>query len=168
MSGIRPLVQPTDDTCGQTCVAMLAGTDINSTIAATKAFNGCFTADLQRGLQIHGIRCGTERQWPWRRKPSGWRVPDAAIITVSPKHERWHHAVVLHNGIIYDPSLGVGIWLHHYIDLLAKYDSKFADYISVNKEDLKWQVSADEKQSQSRATTKKSKKHGGQRRGRKT
>ena len=143
MARLKPLVQPTNDTCGQTCIAMLAGVKVDTAIANTRAINGCVTADLVRGLDAHGIKHGTERRWPWKRNTANWKVPDVAIITLAPRNENWYHAVVLHNGKIYDPALGVGIWLHHYIDLLAKFKAKFVDYIIVYKDDTTWQDSTD-------------------------
>ena len=57
MNKLTPIVQ-THRTCGQACVAMIAGVTLEEAIVATGKTSRTRTADLKRGLDVFGIPHG--------------------------------------------------------------------------------------------------------------
>lgn len=99
---MRPLRQPTPTTCGQACVAMLAGVSVEAAMRATGKRGSTRTTDVVRGLQTLGLRCGG-RLVPAPRVRG--LVPTALVRCSLLGRSGWHW-VVWHHGRFYDPMWG--------------------------------------------------------------
>jgi hypothetical protein len=98
-----PLVQPTRQTCGQTCVAMLAGVTVEEAIFAVGHQSPTTADDLRRGLEFYGIRSKLPARHGivWLEAPSlrtgHWIVryggcyidPDDGKVYLRREYERW-------------------------------------------------------------------------------
>lgn len=96
------LKQPTSVTCGQTCVAMLAGVSVEDACAAVGTEGTTKTRQLVAGLQNLGLPCsgGLIRV----RRVSG--LVAQAIVKVAPPKGRGWHWVLWHGDSFVDPASG--------------------------------------------------------------
>jgi hypothetical protein len=128
---IRPLMQPTDDTCGQTCVAMIVGVTVDEVVQAMGWNTATSWQDCRRALAKFGIKTGGgDRPFPtvWRRGPREHKLPPYSIVEVrdAPRPKTWGHVVVLRDGIVYDPLYGCGIPILGYArGHLSQTDTQF-------------------------------------------
>jgi hypothetical protein len=85
--------------CGQTCLAMLAGTSIQAVIAAVGKRGSTNVTDLARGLRQLGFDSASALTLV--QEDQTW--PDIYIAQVKyPKKRNWHW-VLFANGALYDP-----------------------------------------------------------------
>lgn len=131
---IVPIVQPTDNTCGQACVAMVAGVSVDEVIKHMGVARGSFESEIRNGLKTFGFRSGREREIPYEddRSPR-FRYPKCGIANIT-----WHgptsrvdHAVLLNDGVIYDPALGAGIPIANYVEQIIVPLRRYMDGIIV-------------------------------------
>lgn len=97
-------VEQTYMTCGQACVAMIAGISLKKAIEVVGKKGGTTTKDLVKALRKLGFKCGDRLKFD---EP----VFLAIVKEKFAKHEHewdWHwHWVVYYNGNYYDPGRGV-------------------------------------------------------------
>jgi hypothetical protein len=100
--------QPTDYTCGQTCVAMVADLPVEIVIAVVKKGPALWkgatrTKHLVRALKVLEIRCRRKLR---RIKPE-MSLPETCICVMRITGKRWGHWVVVHKQQIFDPCGGM-------------------------------------------------------------
>ena len=102
---ITPILQ-THRTCGQTCIAMLAGITLIEAINIIGKTRATRTGDLKRGLDICGISHGDRLIRHKRGRP----LPRLCIchfgMEIRPSMPIAGHWVVFHNGTFFDPHKG--------------------------------------------------------------
>jgi hypothetical protein len=115
------LTQPPDSqSCGQHCVAMIAGVSVEEAIEAVGHDRRTRTKDLRRALEKLGMELGSDRLLQVRHNKAFFdpkHTPKAALckavhfpMAVSKKLRgrclRSFHWVVIYNGMVYDPGPG--------------------------------------------------------------
>lgn len=104
---MTPLTQPTKKSCGQTCVAMIAGVSLErAAIACDRPLRkGTNTKAIVRALNLLGVRCAQRmNRMPSRVRNEGAPPPQRAILRVNQPGRNWHW-ILLWDGVIYNPSL---------------------------------------------------------------
>ena len=105
MHNISLLTQPNNKTCGQTCVAMIAGISVEESIAMFGHDHKTRTKELIRVLRSIGFRTADRLHVAPRKHKRDWAIETHSIMQV-----RWPngkgHWVVNKKGWIFDP-LGV-------------------------------------------------------------
>lgn len=107
---ITHLKQTKPSNCGQTCLAMIAGCSIEE-VESTLGSKTTTFQDYRSFLTSKGFVLGVSV----KRGDSNFSVPDVAILMLgrlkrsggrmsSTKFVRFGHAVVIVNGVIYDPE----------------------------------------------------------------
>lgn len=96
-------MQPTSNSCGQTCVAMICGVSWFESCHVFGHMRKTRTRDLVRALR-HFKKDVDDHLTVVGRKQS---LPKTGTYLVTLKHPRGRHWVVLHDGQIYDPVCGV-------------------------------------------------------------
>lgn len=125
---VTPLIQPTDFTCGQTTVAMIAGVTVDEVIEVMGNAKGTQVGDFTRALRHYGFDVGRDIELPHpAERTSRSRLPSCAILTVTKYREDddFNHAVLLNRAIVYDPALGAGIPLSTYSTNLLPRDGRW-------------------------------------------
>lgn len=102
MARLTHLFQRTNNSCGQTCVAMLAGTTVAQATRAVGVRGATLTQDIVRGLHALGLRC-PPRLVPVRHVRG--LVPLALVKLAPPRGRGWHW-VVWEEGDYLDPLVG--------------------------------------------------------------
>lgn len=97
--------QPTATTCGQTCVAILAGVEVEESCRAVGKRGPTRTRDVVRGLRALGVECA-DRLLPLRQVRG--LVPTAVVRMVK-AGRRTGHWVVWRLGRYEDPADGL-VW----------------------------------------------------------
>lgn len=92
---MKPIVQPTRTTCGQTCVAMLAGVTVEEAIVAVGTHRPTDAEELIRGLAFYGLSVGVPRRGAAR-----------GLAWIDGDHLRVGHWVVAIGGCYIDPADG--------------------------------------------------------------
>ena len=125
---MKLLKQPTDYTCGQTSVAMVANVPVDYVRKIMKkGWNKkhwfgekTSTKDLVRALRVLGV--SSRRKL--RRKKEGESLPNFCIIHLVETGVRWGHWAVHRGGRVYDPYFGLdpewpkGIHVSSYLEIL--------------------------------------------------
>jgi len=107
---MKLIIQPTDYTCGQTCVAMVSGQPVDK---VRKIFKEGFgkkhwfgektsTKDVVRALRILKVRSRRKIN----RLKKGETLPAFCIVRMRMPRVRWSHWVVFKNGDFFDPWFG--------------------------------------------------------------
>lgn len=106
MKAIHYIKQPTNEQCGQACVAMLAGVTVEEVVAVMNNGGGTGKKDIERALNHYGIR-----QAKTMTKADNTTVlPRVCILKVLlPKYGHW---VLYYDGKYYDPEFGLMEVLH--------------------------------------------------------
>jgi hypothetical protein len=116
---MKLLTQPTDYTCGQTSVAMVADVSIEQVLKIMKS-GKTTTKDLVRALRILGVR--SRRRL--RRREEGVSLPKFCILHLVATGQHWGHWAVCYNSQVYDPSWGMnpewptGVHVSSYLEIL--------------------------------------------------
>lgn len=102
------LSQPTKNTCGQTCVAMLAEKGFFESCHAVGHMKATRTREIVKALRKLG--CTVEDHLTVLH---GKELPKKGKYLVKLRYPGWKsHWVVLHNGDIYDPAHGMNPKMH--------------------------------------------------------
>lgn len=96
---MRLVAQETPNSCGQACVAMVAGVTWAQAVAAVGIAGITQTRDLRRGLERLGIPSGETV-----RLRKGAEIPDRAIVMLRTKGQRVGHWVVWFHQYFWDPG----------------------------------------------------------------
>jgi hypothetical protein len=109
------LAQQTDITCGQTCVAMIAGLSWSEGVDAVGRKGATHYCHVVGALNALGFTTS-----PVTRVSKRTQLPTSgtSLVKFTFKGRRLGHYVVLHDGDIYDPSNGV-YDLDHYLAVMA-------------------------------------------------
>lgn len=99
---IKYVQQPTFETCGQACIAMLAGVSIEETIKTMHTKGPTSIGQIIEALDFYGIEHAEKNKRISKKNP---RYTDVSILTVHmPKYTHW---VLYYKGKFYDPEFGV-------------------------------------------------------------
>jgi len=100
---MKILKQPTNYTCGQTCVAMLAGITVEKAIEVVDKKGDTSGNDLIKALNKLNIKCSD------RLERSKGKLPKLAIIKYTWKNriKEGSHWILCNNGKFYNPYYGV-------------------------------------------------------------
>jgi hypothetical protein len=99
---INYVQQPTFETCGQACIAMLSGYSIDDVIKTMKTKGPTSIGQLTEGLDYYGIKHAEKNKRISKKNP---KYSDISILTVHmPEYTHW---VLHYRGKFYDPEFGV-------------------------------------------------------------
>lgn len=102
--GIRWVKQETRNSCGPSCVAIVAGVSWEEGVKACHRNGRTNYPHLKRGLDALGVKYGQVTRYK-----RGMALPPTAIVLLR-WGERIGHFVVHDNGVFLDPSVGVLLW----------------------------------------------------------
>ena len=101
MRAIQYIKQPTNEQCGQACVAMLAGVTVEEVVAVMNNAGGTGKKDIERALNHYGIR----QVKTMTKADNASVLPRVCILKVLlPRYGHW---VLYHDGKYYDPEFGL-------------------------------------------------------------
>lgn len=104
---LRLVMQNTPQTCGQACIAMLAGVSLEEAIAVMHTSGPTSIGQLIQALDHYGITHGGKNTRLSKKNPE---LPETAVLTVHfPEYSHW---VVYHKGKYYDPEFGLADTCH--------------------------------------------------------
>lgn len=108
---MKLLKQPTDYSCGQTCVAMIANVSPKEVIDIVneeykKGKNWAWRGTCARQLVKALKRLGIPSRRKLIKKKEGISLPSLCIVRLTITKERWAHWAVHKNGHILDPYYG--------------------------------------------------------------
>ena len=98
------LQTPGTRVCGQACLAMLFGLSLRDTIDLVGHRHGTKTKELLRHMRAWGLRPENKL----RRKKAGPPCQGIFLLSVRKPPTNWRHWAVMENGVVYDPTYGVG------------------------------------------------------------
>ena len=97
------IMQPTPFTCGQACIAMIAGKSVEEVIRDMKTDAATSIGQLTEALDHYGIRHAERNKRISKKNP----VPYAYSILTVHMNAGYTHWVLLYDGRYYDPELGL-------------------------------------------------------------
>lgn len=100
---MRLIKQPTPETCGQACIAMISGKDINEVIKDMKTSGPTSIGQLMDILDAYGIRHAERNTRISKKNPAPHKY---SILTVH-THGGYTHWSLLYDGKYYDPEFGI-------------------------------------------------------------
>lgn len=95
--------QPTFETCGQACIAMIAGKDINDVIKDMKTSGPTSIGQLMEILDAYGIRHAERNTRISKKNPVPYKY---SVLTVHAEGGYTHWSL-LYDGKYYDPEFGI-------------------------------------------------------------
>ncbi len=119
---MKLILQPTFETCGQACIAMITGKDIEQVIMDMKTSGPTSIGQLIEILDYYGIKHAEKNTRISKKNPK----PHAYSILTVHTNEGYTHWVLLFENRYYDPEFGLtdGEYTHGKItSFLAIYDS---------------------------------------------
>ncbi len=96
---MQRLIQPTANTCGQTCVAMISSQTVDDVCKVMGRKGGTHTRDLIKALSFYGFACGDRLI----RMNQHTVLPALAIVKVKHPTEKWTHWAVWRGNKFLDP-----------------------------------------------------------------
>jgi len=100
---MKLIKQPTSETCGQACIAMITGKDINDVIRDMKTGGSTSIGQLMEILDKYGIRHAEKNVRISKKNP---KPCEYSILTVH-ANGGYTHWVLYYDGKYYDPEFGV-------------------------------------------------------------
>lgn len=100
---MKLIQQPTFSTCGQACVAMIAGKDVAEVIKDMKTDGPTSIGQLIEILDFYHVRHGEKNVRISKKNPKPY---ECSILTVH-TNSGYTHWVLLHDGRYYDPEFGL-------------------------------------------------------------
>lgn len=100
---MRLIKQPTFETCGQACIAMIAEKDINDVIKDMKTSGPTSIGQLMEILDAYGIRHAERNTRVSKKNPEPYKY---SILTVH-ADGGYTHWSLLYDGKYYDPEFGI-------------------------------------------------------------
>ena len=97
------IMQPTFETCGQACIAMISGKDINEVIKDMKTSGPTSIGQLMDILDTYGIRYAERNTRISKKNPAPYKY---SILTVH-ADGGYNHWSLLYDGKYYDPEFGI-------------------------------------------------------------
>lgn len=92
--------QPTNTTCGQTCVAMIVDRTVDEVCEVMRTRGKTTVKHLIKALNHFGVVCGSKLQ----RYSTKSVITPLAVLRVRHPHQNLSHWVVRKNGNDYDPD----------------------------------------------------------------
>ena len=104
VDSIAYIKQPTEYTCGQAVIAMLAGVSVDEVIAVVQDDTGLDIPEMRDALAWYGLKTATKERKKYR-KLLGGKLPDCCVLSVRlPAYGHWS---LYYKGKFYDPEFGV-------------------------------------------------------------
>lgn len=97
------VMQPTDTTCGQACIAMITGKDVETVIRDMKTSGPTSIGQLIEALDFYGIPHAERNVRISKKNPAPY---ECSILTVHTDADYAHWAL-LFGGRYYDPEFGL-------------------------------------------------------------
>lgn len=120
------VMQPTPETCGQACIAMITGRDIEEVIKDMKTYGPTSIGQLIEILDFYGVKHAERNTRISKKNPAPYEF---SILTVH-TDAGYTHWVLLCDNMYYDPEFGLidGEYTHGRItSFLGIYENK-SDY----------------------------------------
>ncbi len=95
--------QPTNSTCGQACIAMISGKEVDEVIRDMKTSQSTSIGQLMEALDFYGISHAERNVRISKKNP----VPSPFSILTVHTHAGYTHWIVLFDGKYYDPEFGL-------------------------------------------------------------
>ena len=95
--------QPTDKTCGQTCVSMILWISVEEVINVMGKNGVTCSKDFLKVFQHYGVHTDTRLRKIQKEKP----LPSLCIVRLVSNQYAHGHWSVYHHGVFYDPTYGV-------------------------------------------------------------
>ena len=100
---MKLIMQPTPETCGQACIAMIAEKTVEEVIKDMKTSGSTSIGQLIEALDFYGIKHAERNTRISKKNP----VPhDFSILTVH-TNNGYTHWTLLYDGKYYDPEFGL-------------------------------------------------------------
>lgn len=110
-AGIHFRRQPTNTTCGQTCIAMLVDRSVYDVSLVLGHRNKTTTKEVVKTLRFFGVECPDKRVI-FKQEPEALPTNQPLLLNVSRLNAKgnacWRHWIIYHAKQYYDP--GWGIW----------------------------------------------------------
>jgi len=104
IDAIEYIEQPTEYTCGQSVVAMLAGVSVEEAVSVSQTEYGMDIPEMRDALAWYGFKTATRERKKYRRLLGG-KLPDCCVLSVRlPEYGHWS---LYYKGKFYDPEFGV-------------------------------------------------------------
>ena len=100
---MRLVMQPTDTTCGQACIAMITGKEIEEVIKDMKTDGSTSIGQLIEALDFYGINHAERNTRISKKNP----VPHEYSILTVHTNAGYTHWTLLFGGKYYDPEFGL-------------------------------------------------------------
>ena len=100
---MRLVMQPTDTTCGQACIAMITGKEIEEVIKDMKTDGPTSIGQLIEALDFYGIKHAERNMRISKKNP----VPHEYSILTVHAYAGYTHWTLLFDGKYYDPEFGL-------------------------------------------------------------
>lgn len=97
------ILQPTSQTCGQACIAMITGKDIKDVIKDMRTSGPTSIGQLIEALDMYGIRHAEKNLRISKKNPAPYEY---SILTVH-ANGGYTHWTLLYDGKYYDPEFGL-------------------------------------------------------------
>jgi len=94
--------QPTDSTCGQTCIAYIVGVSVDDVISVIGKKKGTYGTDLKKALKVYNVP-HSDKMIRISKKTI---KPDHCIVGMQNNLKREGHWVIFRKGKYYDPGNG--------------------------------------------------------------
>ena len=100
---MKLIMQPTPETCGQACIAMIAGKTVEEVIKDMKTNGPTSIGQLIEALDFYGIKHAERNTRISKKNP----VPHEFSILTVHTNNGYTHWALLFNGKYYDPEFGL-------------------------------------------------------------
>ena len=97
------IIQPTPETCGQACIAMISGKNIDEVIKDMKTSGSTSIGQLIDILDFYGIKHAERNTRISKKNP----VPHEFSILTVHTNKGYTHWTLLYGGKYYDPEFGI-------------------------------------------------------------
>lgn len=97
------IMQPTPETCGQACIAMIAERPIEEVIRDMKTNDPTSIGQLMEALDLYGIKHAERNTRISKKNP----VPHEFSILTVHTNNGYTHWTLLYDGKYYDPEFGL-------------------------------------------------------------
>lgn len=100
---MRLVLQPTPETCGQACIAMITGKDIEDVIKDMKTSGPTSIGQLIEILDFYGVKHAERNTRISKKNP----LPHPCSILTVHTNEGYTHWVLLYDNKYFDPEFGM-------------------------------------------------------------
>lgn len=100
---MKLILQPTPEACGQACIAMITGKDINEVIKDMKTSGPTSIGQLIDILDKYGIKHAERNTRISKKNP----IPHYYSILTVHTNEGYTHWTLLYDNLYYDPEFGL-------------------------------------------------------------